>query len=221
MHYNGPNDSNLPDYVKSRNEHIRSKYVSVTNSSAKKYGSDKAQLMANTWLKSQLKGKKFVKRSAIKFNTVNSGFIKRDRNGDEYITFVLSTTQEHYDGAKFTEGMLKDWAKQINADPIVGDVDHKLYDKILNSNMSDDTVRNVLKGKKGIAKTLKAIYEKGKLWVRAIIDKRYSKMIKKSNGVSVEAFCDWEGSTATSGDVLGFTFNVNTNPADRNAGVVA
>jgi len=117
--------------------------------------------------------------------------------------------------------MLKAWAKQINENPIVGDIDHLLYDKVLKSNMSDEQIRSVLKGKPGIAKTVKAIFQKGKLWVKAIIDKRYKRIVEKSKGVSAEAFCTWEGNKATSGDLLGFTFNLKTSPADSLAGVVA
>ena len=69
---------------------------------------------------------------------------------------------------------------------------------------------------------VQAAYSQGKLWVRAIVDKRYKKIIERAKGVSAEAFCTWDESetVALDGELLGFTFNVNTTPADYQAGVV-
>jgi len=113
------------------------------------------------------------------------------------------------------------WANYINKNPkLVGDIDHEFYDKVLQSNLSDEQVRSVLKNKKGIAKMVQAKYEKGKLWVRAIIDKRYKKVIEKAKGVSAEAwFNGTDGKMITEGELLGFTFNVKTTPADYQARV--
>ncbi len=159
----------------------------------------------------------------MKFDLYNkTSFISRSSNGEEYITLVLNTTNKHRDGMQYTEEMLKDWARQINENPIIGDIDHKFYDRILKSNMSDEQVKRVLKNKSGIAKTIKAIYQKGKLWIRAIIDKRYRKIIRKAKGVSSEAFMTWgKNNKPTKGEVLGFTFNLLTTPAEYTAGVVA
>lgn len=225
MPYSGKNDSSLPDYVKKRDDTLRSGWVEVFNRSFEKYGESRAFAIANSWLKTQLsKNKKsFVKRSAIEFQLDSSrGFIKRDISGNEYITFVLNSNQPHKDRKVFSDQMLQKWADYINQNQdIIGDMDHLLYDKILNSNMSDDMVRSVLKGKKGIAKALQAIYKEGKLWVRAIIDKRYKKIVENAKGVSAEALCTWEGDMAVDGELLGFSFNINTSPADYQARVVS
>lgn len=222
MPYSGPNDKSLPTYVKNRSENIRRKWVSIFNAAYKKYGNDKkAFVIANTWLKKQ-NGKKFVKRSFITLETVSGKkFIKRDKDGNDYISFVLSSTTPHKDGRIFDEGTLKSWESYINKNPIVGDIDHKFYDYIQESGMSDDGIINMLKSKKGIAKSIKAIYKQGKLWVRAMIDKRYRKLINKSKGVSLEAVCDMEDNREKNWNLLGFTFNVNTEPADYSAGVFA
>lgn len=216
------NDKNLPTYVKTKSEAIRTKWVALFNEAHKKYGEDRAFIIANTWLKKHIGGEKgFIKRSVIHFEVVNNSLIKRSADGEDYVTFVLSSTSPHKDGVVFTEAMLKKWEQMINANPIVGDVDHTLYDSLLSSYLSDDMIRNVLKNKSGIAKTVKAIYDKGKLWVKAYVDKRYKKIIQKSRGVSAEALCSWADNMATDGEILGFTFNVNTNPADYLAGVYA
>jgi cation transport regulator ChaB len=225
MPYQGISDSKLPSYVQKLPEKLRKGWVAVFNGAYDKYGEKKAFLMANAWVKKQMPEKKkgFVKRSAIEFEVyTKQGFIKRSADGEDYITFVLNSTKPHRDGKMFSEKMLMAWADYINKNPnLVGDVDHLLYDRILNSGMSEDSVRNVLKGKKGIAKAVQAIYQDGKLWVKAAIDKRYKKLVEKSRGVSAEAFCEWEDDTAVDGELLGFSFNVKTTPADYLAGVKA
>lgn len=222
MPYSGINDPKLPSYVKKVSDELKSGWVAVFNKAYETDGETKAMLMANAWLKKQLPTReKFVKRSAVELTLVDTGtgFIKRSDNGDDYVTFVLNSTQPHKDGKQFSEEMLMEWAEYINNNPtLVGDVDHLLYDKILGSDMTDEQARSALKSKKGIAKMVQAIYEKGKLWVRAVIDKRYRKIIEKSKGVSAEAFINkYDNNVAKSGELLGFTFNVNTNPADYNA----
>lgn len=219
--------SKLPSYVEKLSDKLKEDWINIFNATYEKHGEAKAMLVANTWLKKQLPHKKMIKRSVItlQLDTAN-GFVKRSSDGYDYVNFVLNSNVPHRDGKRFSEDMLKKWAQTINSDPKMiggGDIDHILYDKLLNSNISDDMVRSVLKSKKGIAKMVQAVYDQGKLWVRAIVDKRYKKLIEKSKGVSAEAFCVWDDSdtVALDGELLGFTFNVNTTPADYHAGVVA
>jgi len=221
MLYKGINDDRLPAYVKSRSEPVKTKWVNLFNESFKKYGSKRAILIANLWLKKQVTSKGFLSRSTLKFDVCSeNGFLSRSKDGEEFITLVLNTTDAHRDGIVFTEELLMDMARQINENPIVGDVDHMLYKRILQSGMSDEQVKRVLKSKPGIAKTVKAIYDKGKLWVRAIIDKRYKRLIQKSKGVSSEIFySNVSGKTFNAAEILGFTFNVKTTPAEYTAGV--
>lgn len=217
------NSPNLPSYVKSKSEAIRKRWVALFNEAHKKYSEDRAFLIANTWLRKHLGGdsKKFVKRSIIQFDLCTDTLIKRSDSGEDYITFVLSSTTPHKDGIVFTEEMLKGWAQSINSNPIIGDIDHTLYEQLMSAYLSDDQIRKILKSKTGIAKTVKAIYDQGKLWVKAFVDKRYKKIIQNAKGVSAEAFCSWEDNKAVDGEILGFTFNINTNPADYLAGVYA
>ena len=226
MPYSGTSDQKLPAYVKKLPQNLKAKWVAAFNTAYKKYGEKRAFLIANSIIKKDLQKTKrpFIKRCELTLE-INSdrGFIKRSSAGDDYITFVLNSNQPHRDGQAFSEEMLKEWADYINKNPtLVGDIDHMFYDKVLNSSMTDDQVRSALKGKKGIAKMVQAIYEKGKLWVRAIIDKRYKKIIEKARGVSAEAwFSEKEGNLINKGELLGFSFNVNTSPADYQAGIVA
>ena len=223
----------LPDYVKRLPRTMQQKWIMIFNQVQLDEGEDVAWIAAINWLQRELdkekeftdpEKEKLIKRSRIKFDVdKSSGFIKRGQDGEEYVTLVLNTTDSHYDGRKFSPEMLQKWADQINASPIVGDVDHTFYDKVLDSSISAEGVADLLKNKKGIAKTVKAIYEKGKLWVRAMIDKRYKKVIERSKGVSAEALVtNWsDDNVGLDGDIFGFTFNVDSDPADYGAGVVA
>ena len=80
MPYSGINDSKLPKYVKNRTEKIRVGWVSVFNKAFEKYGEEKAFIMANAWLKKQVKSKEFIKRSIIKLEAVEGKrYIQRDQ----------------------------------------------------------------------------------------------------------------------------------------------
>ena len=221
MPFEGPSDAKLPKYVKSTSEATRSKWVAIFNAAFEKHGETKAILIANTWLKKQVAPKKST-RTIVKLKADNAKhYVQRDADGDDYVSFILSSTALHKDGKQFSESNLKKWAERINANPIIGDVDHALFYKLRDAGISDETIMDMLKSKKGIATSVKAMYEKGKLWVRAVIDKRYKRLIEKSKGVSVETVCDLTAEDEKDWDLLGFTFNVNTDPADYSAGVVA
>ena len=212
---------NLPSYISNKSEGVKAKWVSLFNKIYKEKGEEEAFIVANTWLKRHLSSEaKLIKRSFIELEMDSSkGFIKRSDDGEDYISFILNSTVPHKDGRVFTEAMLQKWAEDINkGEVVIGDIDHQHYDKAL-ATLTDDQVRHALKKKPGIAKAVKAIYDKGKLWVRAMIDKRYRKLIEKAKGVSVEALCSWADNIAVDGDILGFTFNVNTEPADSMAGI--
>ncbi len=212
---------NLPSYIKNKPEGVKAKWVALFNRIYEEKGEESALIAANAWLKRHLASDaKLVKRSFVELEMdASKGFIKRSDDGEDYISFVLNSTIPHKDGKIFTESMLQKWAEDINkGEVVIGDVDHEYYDKAL-ATMTDDQVKFALKGKPGIAKAVKAIYDKGKLWVRAMIDKRYRKLIEKAKGVSVEALCSWADNIAVDGDILGFSFNVNTEPADSMAGI--
>jgi len=214
----------LPAYVKGRPREIITKWVEVFNLVSDVNGEDLAFVVANKWLKKYYEDHKYVKRCIVQMEVDTSEkFISRSDDGEEYITLVLGSTEPHKDGLVYSESLLKKWEGDINQGKlnIGGDIDHELYDKLLDSGLSDDTIRKELKSKPSIAKAFKAIYENGKLFLRAMIDKRYRKIINESKGVSAEAFVKMDNNQAIDGELLGFSFNVKTTPADNFAGVLA
>ena len=84
--------------------------------------------------------------------------------------------------------------------------------------MSDDEIKETLKAKKGIVKTVKALYEKDTLWLRLLIDKRYQKQLDKAKGLSLEAFVSKDDNGhVTEGDFMGFSVIVDEPIANPRA----
>lgn len=226
MPYENANDTSLPEYIIKQPPAIRARWIFVFNKTYEEHGEEMAFIVANKWLLRESK-KSFVarsKRHIVHFNIDDKdGFIKRDEEGNDYISFVLTDTTSD-PAIQYTPELLKGWADSINGgNYIVGDFNHREYDLIMATSGSAEEIGNKLKEKKGIAKAVKAVYEKGKLWVKALIDKRYKNKIKQA-GVSLEANIPEEtmyGGQATEGDLFGFSFIVGEaqgNPIARVSG---
>lgn len=221
MPYNSADDKSLPQYVKNKTSSVRKKWVAIFNRVYKEEGEEVAFIVANKWLKKQ---KQPIKRSIVTFEADTSGeFIKRSDDGEDYITLKLGSSNKHGDGKQYSETLLKKWADWINSgNMITGDGDHEFYDKVMSGYYTDEQIKHLLKSKSGIAKGIKAMFDKGTLYLRALIDKRYRNKIEQAKGVSAEAFVSYgEDGTIEDGDLLGFTFNFHTSPADPGAGVLA
>jgi len=180
--------------------------------------------VANQWLSRELdKNRQEIVAKSEKFRRVkfdidgSKTFISKSANGDEYVSFMLTDVFADNQGDTYSSELLLKWCDEINkGNSIVGDVNHEEYDEIVATYGSSDMVKQKLKEKGGIAKAVKAVFEKGKLWVKALIDKRYKKTIEKANGVSLEALVN-TGSHKDEGDLLGFTFTVDQPAANPRA----
>ena len=210
----------LPSYVQNKNKNIQKKWIAMYKTALSKSDEASALSVANNWLKKQ----KIVKQTFTKvyFEIDSNQLIKQDANGDEYISAVLATTEKTKEGKTFTEDLLKKWEEDINnGNIIVGDVDHEFFDKIAMS-ATDRQIKTALKDKPSIAKTVKAIYDKGKLWVRLLIDKRYKNVIKKAKGLSIEGLVESdENGIVNNGELWGMTFCVNETPAHNGLAILA
>ena len=88
------------------------------------------------------------------------------------------------------------------------------------SHLDKDTfVAKARQERKGILKVVKAVYEKGKLWIKAIIDKRYIKRVKGFKSMSLEAYIPenkQSGNKYFGGEILGLALDNNAiNPRAR------
>jgi hypothetical protein len=225
MPYSGIADEKLPSYIKNKSDVLKKKWITIFNAVYESSGEEAAFIAANSWLKRSINEKVVTARTLssrerIIFKISDNQLLKRTDDGEEYLTAVLATTDEHLDGKKFSSELLSRWATKINAGKtIVGDFDHELYDALMDNNVPDTAFEELLKTKKGVAKAIKANYEKGKLYVKLLIDKRYRTKILQSKGLSVEAMVN-PGDSKTDGELLGFTFGINQQVAVPNTGIV-
>lgn len=142
--------------------------------------------------------------------------------GDE-LTFegVLASTdtfqQDAFTVRKYSEDALKDMAEQINkfgsSHP---DIDHETMNTLVNQyGRNYELIMNALPKKKGIIKSIQAVYENGKLWIKGVLNPTFRKIMKNVRGISIEALSediDLQSSTINKAKYLGFTFAVNKNP---------
>jgi hypothetical protein len=217
----------LPAYVKKLSPENQSMWLAISTSVAAKESEQVGFLVANKWLqsnlkKSELKARTEQVRDRIEFILDTSEeLIKRTVDGEDYVSFKLADVYKDKFGVQLPEEVLQQWAEKINSGEVVlGDVDHEMYDQLLQAGYTNEQVKHMLKSKPSIAKAVKAIYDKGRLWVRAVIDKRYKNVIQKSKGVSMEAIITRDNNNnIVSGDLLGFTFGVKHTPVIQGTGV--
>lgn len=224
------NSKNLPSYVKKLSPKLKTKWIAIFNATFEKEGEKMAFIVANKWLKRQTDRKpehqaKSLHTRKIIFEIDDSGeYIKKDLDGQDYVSFRLADTGFDNHGESYSPELLQKWANEINEGKvIVGDFNHEEYDLITATTGNNDLIGQKLKEKRGIATGLKAVFEKGVLWVKALIDKRYKRQIQKTKGVSLEAFVskwDSKDTTALDGRLDGFSFMFN-NPANPRSVVTA
>ena len=206
----------IPTYVEKQEQSVKAKWISIFNEASKDEGSDVGLMVANLWLKRYLDSiAPTLERIQFEVDDSKPELVTRSENGQEYVSFKLADIAKDQFGIKMTPKVLQEWADKINNGAnLQGDVDHQEYDRLLALGLSEEDIKDKLIGKNGLATAVQAIYEKGKLWVRALIDKRYKKVISKAKGVSMEALIqkDTDGNVLE-GDLLGWTFAVNHNPA--------
>ncbi len=126
------------------------------------------------------------------FNLENKGdaFISKGKDGEHYLEATLSDDMTDSQGKRFTKETLQDYANQINQNGLLGFITHQDYKDFCMkySHLPESVfVAKARNERKGILKTIKAIYENGKLWIKAVIDKRYLNRVKQFSKVSIEA----------------------------------
>jgi ferredoxin-fold anticodon binding domain-containing protein len=120
----------------------------------------------------------------------------------------------------FTEEELQSIADQINvAGSTLPDVDHETLKKLCMKHglHNIEAIRAELHSEKGIFRNIKATVDKGKLWIQAILDKRYKNHVNKFKALSIETLTETEQETGRMRNpkYLGFTFT--NNPKSKNA----
>ncbi len=213
-----------PSYVP---ESVKSQWENVFASNFHK-GEDVAKITANIWLQQNSTiadpNAALEETVMLSFTVDDSGpeLVKQTLNtGDYFISAVLADNAVTRTGHKFSEALLLKIADQINKQLPVGDMDHEEMTRLEGEGYSPSEVAEKLKSrqKNGIVKAVQAIYEKGKLWVKLQIDKRYRKIMNKAKGLSVEVLAKVQSTTKEilDADFLGFTVAYRHDPANPRA----
>jgi cation transport regulator ChaB len=145
-------------------------------------------------------------------------FITRSENGVDYHNYILTDIWADSAGTAPTEDLIKKWASWINETQPEVDTDHELFERARRTYGDDvNKVSKIMQAKKGIARAMSAVVDKGRLIVSLAFDKRYKNYVDKIKGLSIEAAATRDKLTNkfVSGDLLGFTFAVNANPVNK------
>jgi cation transport regulator len=220
-------NSELPPNIKRLPVGAQTMFRKVFNSSISRHGEVLANKIAWAAVKTKFKrvGDNWVAKGmglsffTFSMTTNKEVFVKKGADGEYYLEATLSDNQFDSEGRRFTSEALQTYANQINTYGIAGFITHRDWDdfKMANSHLSEEEfIRKARTERKGILKTVKAIYEKGKLWIKALIDKRYINHVKRYNKVSIEALVPTRYQTSTEyrgGYALGFALDNNAiNP---------
>lgn len=214
-------DYTIPSYVEKLSEQNKATWLKIFKTAYQDEGVDVAFIVANAWLNRKIKQKETMHRTEQVTERVvfevdtSSEFLQYTDNGEQYVSFKLADVFVDKYRRQLTTKVLQKWADMINSGyPILGDIDHETSAKLAQSNLTEEEIKELSKQKPSIAKAVQAVVEKGRLWVKALVDKRYRKHIERAKGVSLEAFVTTDPTTGNvlDGDLTGFTFAINQNP---------
>lgn len=198
-------------------------FLELYNSAFKNYNEDTAFQMAweGVKLKFQREGDNIVIHNhyyqaepevhSLEMSPEETNIAINSETEEIIMDAVLADTNPNSDGKFFSEKELVALAEQINVfGSTLPDVDHeKLMGLVKKYGRDSESIRLALKNEKGLMKTIKASVEKGRLWIRAVLDKRYKNHLEKFKGLSIEAFADVENGEFKNAEYLGFTFTNN------------
>jgi len=144
-------------------------------------------------------------------------FVERTEAGNIIHNYILTDLFPDNKGTAPTESMLNTWAAWLNENKPEVDTDHQMFEKMKEQYGGNvGLVERAMRFKKGIAKTVKAFVDKGKLVVSLMFDKRYERHIEKVKGLSVEAAVTVDDNTGEweDGKLFGYTLAMNKNPVN-------
>lgn len=213
----------LPEYIRTiLTEEAQEYFLKVYTLAYKNYDDDTSFQIAweATKLKLQKSGNTYVIHNhyyktpevhEFEMNEEETNISMNSETEEIIMDAVLADTNPNTDGKYFTEQELEDLAFQINTfGSTVPDVDHeKLMALVKKHGRNHDAIMHELKNEKGIMKNIKASVEKGRLWIRATLDKRFKNHLDKFKALSIEAFADVENNRYSNPKYLGFTFTNN------------
>jgi hypothetical protein len=159
----------------------------------------------------------FVTTEFYTFNAEHAEeFVSRTDEGHLVQRYVLTDLLPDVFGTKPTQQLMNKWAEWINTNTPEVDADHELWNAVIETHKGNtELIERAMRAKKGIARAINAVVERGKLIVNILFDKRYERYADTVKGLSVEAgITQKQGKTWVDGNIFGFTFAKNRNPAN-------
>ena len=152
--------------------------------------------------------------SEIIFNEVDG-----ELTVDAVLADTTTFTNPNGESRQFDEAALQELADQINKEGSVAPITNhdELKRLFIKHGGNSEAIVKEMKESRGIIKSIKAVVEKGKLWIRALLDKRYKNHAQKFKGVSLEAFGTPINGKLTKPKYVGFIFT--DHPRMQNARV--
>lgn len=156
--------------------------------------------------------------------TLDKELVTRTKDGHLVQTFILTDNIPDKFGTKPTDTLMAEWAEKLKIEQPELDTDHELFEAVVQKfRGNSEMIARAMKAKKGIAKIIDAVVDKGKLLVKVLFDKRYEKFASKIRGLSIEAenvrnklTNEW-----VSGNLFGATLAVNMEVGNPRAVAVA
>lgn len=138
-----------------------------------------------------------------------SKIIMNSDNEEFVMEAVLATTDKNTEGKFFSNEELDSIASQINAlGSTLPDVDHEKLNMLVQKYGNNyQAIQAEISKEKGVFKTIRSAIQDGKLWIQAVLDKRYKNIVQKFSGLSIEALADSdETGRLHNPKYMGFTF---------------
>jgi len=149
----------------------------------------------------------------------DESFVSKGSDGNYYWQGVLSDTMVDGQGKSWTPEALKNIADEINNKGIAGFISHDDWNDFCFENVDlseEDFIAKARSNRVGILRGVKAVFKQGKLFLKALIDKRYLTRVQQFTQMSIEALVPKRfrvGNKYTGGIPLGFALTNNpVNP---------
>lgn len=156
----------------------------------------------------------------FELQTNDLNVVQNAETGELLIEGILADTTLNTEGQRFDSESLNEICEQINtfgsSNP---DEDHEILDiakkhlpeLIMKHNHDKEKVKaefaQIMNERKGVFKNIKGMVKDGKLWIQAVLDKRYTNTLKKYGKMSIEALAVDNGSgVLKKPKYIGFTF---------------
>lgn len=146
---------------------------------------------------------------SLPMDKAETSIVMNSKTEEIIMNAVLADMSTNTEGKRFTELELNQLSDQINLyGSTLPDVDHeKLIELCKTYGNNPELIGKELRKEKGVFTSIKSAVKEGRLWIQAVLDKRYKNHIERFKNLSIEV----AGNTDSEGIIRnpsywGFTF---------------